>query len=73
MSCSMRIEYKLFEEKKIQLQSMSNVMICMDKRFAVKNSGISKQLSFSEMDMLQYLWYFWACVADSRRNPEPAF
>ena len=51
----MRIEYKLFEEKKIQLQSMSNVMICMDKRFAVKNSGISKQLSFSEIDMLQYL------------------
>ena len=29
------------EDKKFQLQSMSNVIICIDKRFAVKNSDVS--------------------------------
>ena len=32
---------KLFQVKKFQLQSMSNAITCIDKRFAVKNSGIS--------------------------------
>ena len=42
-SCSMSIEQKLCEEKLdlFQLQSMSNQITCIDKSFAVKNSGIS--------------------------------
>ena len=41
MSCSMRIENKLCKVKIFQLQSMFNEITCIDKRFAVKNSGIS--------------------------------
>ena len=41
-SCLMRIEQKLCKEKIVfQFQSMSNAIGCMDKRFAVENSGIS--------------------------------
>ena len=42
MSCSMTIEQKLCKVKIFQLfQSMSNAMACINKRFAVKNSGRS--------------------------------
>ena len=37
----MRIENKLCKVKILQLQSIFNEMTCLDKRFAVKNSGIS--------------------------------
>ena len=39
--CPMSIEQNLCEEKTFQLQSMSNVIICIDIRFAFKNLGIS--------------------------------
>ena len=39
----MSIEQKLF-----QIQSMSNIIKCIDKRFAIKNLGISRlALTFS--------------------------
>ena len=41
MSCSMSIEQKLCEEDTFQLQYMSNAILCIDKRFVVKNSDIS--------------------------------
>ena len=41
MSCSMSIEQKMCKVKIFQLQSISNAMIYIDKRFVVKNSGIS--------------------------------
>ena len=37
----MNIEQKLCKEKIFQLKSMSNAIRCIDKRFKVKNSGIS--------------------------------
>ena len=40
MSCSMSIEQKLCEEDTFQLQYMSNAILCIDKRFVVKNSDI---------------------------------
>ena len=44
MSCSTRIEKKLFDLKTYWLlwvQSMSNTITCVDWRFAINNSGIS--------------------------------
>ena len=41
MSCSMSIEQKLRKESIFQVQSVFNVMVCFDQRFAVKNSGLS--------------------------------
>ena len=37
----MIVEQKICEEKKFQLQSMSNAITCIDKRFADNNSSIS--------------------------------
>ena len=36
----MSIEQKLCEEDTFQLQYMSNAILCIDKRFVVKNSDI---------------------------------
>ena len=41
VSCLMNIEQKLCKEKIFQLKSMPNTIRCIDKRFEVKNSGIS--------------------------------
>ena len=41
MSCSMSIQQNLCQVKIFQLQSMSNAIIFIDRRFAVKNSVIS--------------------------------
>ena len=37
----MSIEQKLCREKYFQIQSMPNITKCIDKRFAIKNLGIS--------------------------------
>ena len=42
MTCLISIEQNLCKEKKIQLQSLSNVITCINKRCASKNSGISR-------------------------------
>ena len=41
MSCSIGNEQKLCKVKIFQLQSMSNVIKCIDQRFAFENSGIA--------------------------------
>ena len=41
MICSMSNEQKLCKVKIFQLQSMSNVIRCIDQRFAFKNCGVS--------------------------------
>ena len=55
MICLMSIEQKMCEEKKIQPQSMSNVIMCVDQRLrlAVKNSGVSCMASIFYLSNLK--------------------
>ena len=58
----MSIEKKMGKVKKFQLQSMSNAIICINHRFAFKNSGIAsvidnsapKNLTLAEVHFLYW-------------------
>ena len=41
LACFMSIEQKISEEKIFRLQSMSKAIICINQRFAIKNSFVS--------------------------------
>ena len=43
---------KICEEKIFQLQSMLNAIICIEKMFAVKNSGVSCLISMFDLELL---------------------
>ena len=56
MSCSMSIEQKLCKVKIFQLQSILNVIWCIDQRFVFKNSRISRLALIFYLNILTVLY-----------------